>query len=110
MVLRSGAGKNPIGLAGKGVTFDTGGLNLKRDIQEIGYMKSDMAGAAAVAGALFAAVAVHRAPDVIAVLPMVENMPSGRALCPGDRLRHPMARRRRWSIPIARVACCSPMR
>ncbi|WP_152599602.1 leucyl aminopeptidase [Hoeflea sp. BAL378] len=89
VVLRHGAGPMPLGLAGKGVTFDTGGLNLKRDVEEIGYMKSDMAGAAAVAGALFAAVATKGAPDVIAVLPMVENMPSGRALRPGDRVRHP---------------------
>ncbi len=91
MVLRTGGDENPIGLAGKGVTFDTGGLNLKRDIAEIGYMKSDMAGAAAVAGALFAAVELKRAPSVIALLPMVENMPSGRALRPGDRVRHPDA-------------------
>ncbi|MBC2775550.1 hypothetical protein H6M51_22050 [Rhizobium sp. AQ_MP] len=91
VVLRTGKSDHPLGLAGKGVTFDTGGLNLKRDLEEIGYMKSDMAGAAAVAGALFAAVALKRAPAVIAVLPMVENMPSGRALRPGDRVRHPDA-------------------
>lgn len=89
VVLRHGTGPMPLGLAGKGVTFDTGGLNLKQDHEEIGYMKSDMAGAVAVAGALFAAVATKGAPDVIAVLPMVENMPSGRALHPGDRVRHP---------------------
>lgn len=89
VILRHGAGERPLGLAGKGVTFDTGGLNLKRDPQEIGYMKSDMAGAVAVAGALFAAVELKRAPDVVAVLPMAENMPSGRAMRPGDRVRHP---------------------
>lgn len=89
VVLRHGSGTSCLGLAGKGVTFDTGGLNLKRDPEEIGYMKSDMAGAVAVAGALFAAVSLNRAPDTIAVLPLVENMPSGRALRPGDRVRHP---------------------
>ncbi|MFC7067585.1 leucyl aminopeptidase family protein [Brucella rhizosphaerae] len=89
VILRCGSGDRPIGLAGKGVTFDTGGLNLKRDPQEIGYMKSDMAGAVAVAGALFAAVELNKAPDVLAVLPMAENMPSGRAMRPGDRVRHP---------------------
>lgn len=89
VVLRHGEGVAPLGLTGKGVTFDTGGLNLKRDPEEIGYMKSDMAGAAAVAGAVFAATALKRAPDIIAVLPLVENMPSGRALRPGDRVRHP---------------------
>ena len=89
VVLRHGGGIAPLGLTGKGVTFDTGGLNLKRDLEEIGYMKSDMAGAAAVAGAVFAAVALNRAPETIAVLPLVENMPSGRALRPGDRVRHP---------------------
>lgn len=89
VILRHGSGERPLGLAGKGVTFDTGGLNLKRNPQEIGYMKSDMAGAVAVAGALFAAVELKRAPDVVAVLPMAENMPSGRAMRPGDRVRHP---------------------
>jgi leucyl aminopeptidase len=89
VILQFGSGNRPVGLAGKGVTFDTGGLNLKRDLQEIGYMKSDMAGAVAVAGALFAAVALKKAPDVLAVLPMAENMPSGRAMRPGDRIYHP---------------------
>ena len=89
VVLRHGSGDRPLGLAGKGVTFDTGGLNLKRDAQEIGYMKSDMAGAVAVAGALFASIELKQSQDVIAVLPLAENMPSGRALRPGDKVRHP---------------------
>ena len=89
VVLRHGSGDRSLGLAGKGVTFDTGGLNLKRDPQEIGYMKSDMAGAVAVAGALFASVELKQSQDVIAVLPLAENMPSGRALRPGDKVRHP---------------------
>lgn len=79
----------PLGLAGKGMTFDSGGINLKRSLSEIARMKDDMAGAAAVAAALFAAIDLGAAPDVIAVLPMAENMPSGTAQRPGDILHHP---------------------
>ena len=81
--------RQPLGLAGKGVTFDSGGINLKRDRSEIAYMKSDMAGAAAVAGAVFAALELGLTPDVVAVLPMAENMPSGSAMRPGDIVTHP---------------------
>ncbi|MDA3878111.1 MAG: hypothetical protein PF483_13625 [Halothiobacillus sp.] len=82
-------GGRRLGLAGKGVTFDSGGINLKSDRAEIAYMKSDMAGAASVAGAIFAAIELGASPDVIAVLPMAENMPGGNALRPGDIVRHP---------------------
>ncbi len=78
-----------LGLAGKGITFDSGGINLKRDPAEIAWMKTDMAAAAAVAGAVFAAVELGAAPDFIAVLPMAENMPGGHAQRPGDVVTHP---------------------
>lgn len=81
--------KAGLGLAGKGITFDAGGLNLKRNASEIVQMKNDMAGAAAVAGAVFAAVELGIMPDVVAVLPMAENLPGGAALRPGDVVGHP---------------------
>lgn len=83
------AGRRPLGLAGKGITFDSGGINLKRNLAEIFQMKTDMAGAAAVAGAIFAAIELGAEPDIVAVLPMAENMPSGTALRPGDVITHP---------------------
>ncbi len=88
-----GSGAGPwLGLAGKGITFDSGGLNLKRDPDEISWMKSDMAGAAAVAGAVFAAAECGVEMRVRAVLPLAENMPGGRASRPGDIVTHPGGR------------------
>jgi leucyl aminopeptidase len=79
-----GAGSGPtLGLVGKGVTFDSGGISLKpgAGMQE---MKMDMSGAAAVLEAV-AAIAELRLPlDLIAVVPSTENMPSGSAIKPGD--------------------------
>jgi leucyl aminopeptidase len=85
--------KAGLGLAGKGITFDSGGINLKRNVQEIAWMKADMAAAAAVAGAIFAVVELGLDPDVTAVLPMAENMPGGHALRPGDVVSHPDGRK-----------------
>jgi leucyl aminopeptidase len=82
-----------LGLAGKGITFDSGGINLKRNPQEIVWMKADMAAAAAVAGAIFAAVELGFDPDVTAILPLAENMPGSHALRPGDVVTHPDGRR-----------------
>lgn len=79
-------------LAGKGITFDSGGINLKRDAGELGWMKSDMAGAASVAAAVIGAAALGRRAPVIAILPMAENMPGPAALRPGDVLSHPGGR------------------
>jgi leucyl aminopeptidase len=74
-------------LIGKGVTFDSGGLSLK-DPKNMETMKTDMAGAAAVLGAMSALP--HLAPkvEVLGLAPATENMPGGRALKPGDVLRH----------------------
>lgn len=73
----------PLVLAGKGVTFDSGGL-LPKQPEEMWDMKYDRAGAAAVAGTLLA-LAARRAPvDVVGILGLAENMPSGHALRPGD--------------------------
>jgi leucyl aminopeptidase len=75
-----------LGLVGKGITFDTGGISIK-PADGMERMKDDMAGAATVIAAL-RALALLRVPlRVIAVVPSAENMPGGRALKPGDILR-----------------------
>lgn len=73
----------PICFVGKGVCFDTGGISIKPSAG-MEEMKTDMAGAAAVAGAL-SALAGRKAPiNAVAVLGLVENMPDGAAQRPGD--------------------------
>jgi leucyl aminopeptidase len=75
-----------LGLVGKGVTFDSGGISIK-PADGMERMKDDMAGAATVVAAL-RSMALQQLPiRVIAVVPMVENMPGGRATKPGDILR-----------------------
>jgi leucyl aminopeptidase len=78
-----GAPRARIALVGKGITFDTGGVSIK-PAQAMWEMKSDMAGAAAIAAAMLAIA--DRKPDVAVTgwLPMAENMPSGSSYRPGD--------------------------
>ena len=71
---------------GKGITFDTGGISLK-PAERMEEMKSDMAGGAAALGALRAITELKLRRRVVAVVPSAENMPSGRALKPGDIVR-----------------------
>jgi leucyl aminopeptidase len=71
--------------AGKGITFDSGGLSLKPS-KSMETMKSDMAGAAATLGALQAISELRPAVRVIGYLPLAENMPSGTAQRPSDVL------------------------
>ena len=76
----------PLVLIGKGITFDSGGISLKpRDKME--DMKQDMAGAAAVLGALEAIGAAGLAKRVVGIMPCTENMPGGKAYKPGDVFR-----------------------
>ena len=70
---------------GKGVTYDSGGISLKTDSQQIGE-KKDMCGAAAVAAAMKTAALQKLPLNLIAVLPLVENMPNGNAYKPDDIL------------------------
>jgi leucyl aminopeptidase len=70
-------------LAGKGITFDSGGLSLKPP-KSMEAMKSDMAAAAAVLGAVAAIAALGPVVNVIGYLAMAENMPSGTAQRPSD--------------------------
>lgn len=72
-----------IALVGKGITYDSGGISLKTDAQQLN-MKFDMCGAAAVAGAM-KAIALQKQPvNAVAVLCLVENMPNGNAYKPDD--------------------------
>jgi leucyl aminopeptidase len=82
-----GAPATPVlGLVGKGITFDTGGISIK-PAEKMEQMKDDMAGGAAVACAM-RAIALLKAPiRVIGVVPTTENMPGGKALKPGDVLK-----------------------
>jgi leucyl aminopeptidase len=75
-----------IALVGKGVTFDSGGINLKPTASLEG-MKEDMAGAAAVAATMITIAKLKPEIRVIGVIPIVENMPSGGAFRPGDIIR-----------------------
>jgi leucyl aminopeptidase len=87
-VTHAGPGGRQWAFAGKGITFDSGGLNLKRDPDEISWMRSDMAGGAAVAAAVIAAARLALPVPAVAVVPLAENMPGGGALRPGDVLTH----------------------
>ena len=74
-----------LGLVGKGITFDTGGISIK-PADGMERMKDDMAGGAAVVCAM-RAIALLQAPiRVVGIVPAAENMPGGRAIKPGDVL------------------------
>ena len=81
-----GAPDTPVlGLVGKGITFDTGGISIK-PAEGMERMKDDMSGGAAVICAM-RAIALLRAPmKVVGIVPTTENMPGGRAVKPGDVL------------------------
>ncbi len=72
-----------IGLVGKGITFDTGGISIK-PAENMDKMKYDMAGSAAMIGAMKAIAAIKPRVRVISVVCSAENMPSGTAFKPGD--------------------------
>jgi leucyl aminopeptidase len=73
----------PLALIGKGVTFDSGGISIKPS-EGMEAMKWDMAGAGAVIGAMRALAGRQAAVNVVGVVGLVENMPSGTAQRPGD--------------------------
>lgn len=90
LILRLGAARGDAGkdvplcaLVGKGVTFDSGGISIKPS-EKMEEMKADMAGGAAVLGAMLALARLGAARPVIGVIPLVENLPSGKATKPGD--------------------------
>lgn len=78
--------EKPIVLVGKGVTFDSGGINLKPS-NSLAGMNMDMSGGAAVIHALALAAKMKIKKNIIALIPSVENMPSGKSYRPGDVVR-----------------------
>jgi leucyl aminopeptidase len=75
--------ESPLGFVGKGITFDSGGLSLK-PASGMTEMKLDMGGAATVVGAMKAIAKSKLARDVVAVVPLAENMPAHNAYRPCD--------------------------
>jgi leucyl aminopeptidase len=78
-------GDGPVVLAGKGITFDSGGISIKPSAG-MGAMKMDMSGAASVVGAVLALARAGAPVDVVAIAALAENMPDGRAIRPADVL------------------------
>lgn len=76
--------KKPIVLVGKGVVYDTGGMSLKPTANSMDFMKSDMAGAAAMGGTMMALASLKIPAHVIALIPASDNRPGGNAYVPGD--------------------------
>ncbi|MEX2201533.1 MAG: leucyl aminopeptidase [Dongiaceae bacterium] len=87
VMIWNGAGdmkrNRPVALVGKGVTFDSGGISIK-PAAGMEEMKWDMAGAGAVIGAMRALAARNAKANVVGIVGLVENMPSGTAQRPGD--------------------------
>lgn len=86
-LVHRGTGKKPkrVALVGKGITFDTGGISIK-PAANMHHMTSDMGGAAAVIATVVLAAKQNLPIEVIATVPMAENMPSATAQRPGDVL------------------------
>jgi leucyl aminopeptidase len=82
----SGRRRKKVAVIGKGITFDSGGLDLK-SAEGMLRMKDDMSGAAAVLGLMRALPALKPAVEVHGLIAATENMPSGSAVRPGDVLR-----------------------
>lgn len=72
-----------IGFVGKGITFDTGGLSIKPSAN-MGYMKSDMSGAAALIGCIEMAAKLKLPLHIVVVLPLAENSVDATSIRPGD--------------------------
>ncbi|MGE2833523.1 leucyl aminopeptidase [Mycobacterium sp. SMC-4] len=87
LVHRGGSGPDAktVALVGKGITFDTGGISIK-PAANMHHMTSDMGGAAAVVATVVLAARQQLPVNVIATVPMAENMPSSTAQRPGDVL------------------------
>lgn len=79
--------KKPIVLVGKGIVYDTGGLSLKPTADSMDYMKSDMGGAAVVAGTLAAIARLNLPYYVIGLIPATDNAIGNSAYVPGDVIK-----------------------
>jgi leucyl aminopeptidase len=82
---RKAAHQAVLGLVGKGITFDTGGISIKPS-ENMDKMKDDMSGGAAVLCAMMALAKIGAPVRCIGIIPATENMPGGRAMKPGDIL------------------------
>jgi len=78
-----GGGDKWYSIAGKGITFDTGGISIKPS-ERMEEMKYDMSGAASVIGSMIAIARLGLKVNVVGITPLTENMPSGKATKPGD--------------------------
>lgn len=78
-----GGGNDTVVLIGKGVTFDSGGISIKPSAN-MADMRADMGGGATVVGALHGLASLKAKVNVVVLVPLVENMPSGSATKPGD--------------------------
>ena len=101
-----------LGLVGKGITFDTGGISIKPS-DNMEKMKYDMAGGAAMIGAMRAIALLKPKVRVIGIVCAAENMPDGKAQKPGDvqtamPLRTSRARPSRSSTPTPKAGWCWP--
>lgn len=76
--------KKPVVLVGKGVVYDTGGLSLKPTANSMDSMKSDMAGAAAMAATVYGVAKLNLPVHVIGLIPATDNRPGLNAYAPGD--------------------------
>lgn len=85
VVLEWKGGKRKVLLCGKGIVFDSGGINIKPS-DGMEKMKYDMSGSAAVLGAVLAAARLKVPVHLMAIMALAENMPSGSAIRPGDVL------------------------
>lgn len=81
---RGAKNKQPVILVGKGVVYDTGGVSLKPTPNSMDMMKCDMAGSAAVAGAIYAIAKAKLKVHVIGLVPATDNRPGENAYVPGD--------------------------
>jgi leucyl aminopeptidase len=85
--LKAGKGKKKqyekVALVGKGITFDSGGISIK-PAEKMSEMKADMSGAAVVAGTIVSAAKAKLPVNLVGVIAAAENMPSGKAIKPGD--------------------------
>ena len=78
-----GGDKSLLALVGKGITFDSGGISLKPP-SKMSEMKADMGGGAIVSASLYGIAKLGLPINVVATIPLCENMPSGHAVKPGD--------------------------
>ena len=80
------ADQKPVVLIGKGITFDSGGISLKPPL-DMDEMKGDMTGGAIVLATMMAISQLKIPLNVVGIIPLAENMPSGKALHPGDIIK-----------------------